>query len=76
MAGFDLTKIEWGPVQLDPDVCEECGGSGEIIYGDGGGPDGTPTETGYSEKCRACGGSGEGGLRQVAREAVADMEPR
>lgn len=66
--------IEWTQVQLDPDTCEECGGNGEIIYGDGGYPDGQATETGYSEVCPTCGGSGQAGLQQVARDAVKLIE--
>jgi hypothetical protein len=54
----------------DPDVCEDCGGQGEIIMGDGGtGVYGQYSETGYTELCTTCGGTGDKGL-VYAREGV------
>lgn len=55
----------------DADVCPECGGMGELIYGDGGaGRDKPPTETGYTETCDVCEGTGLPPLVIEARKAV------
>jgi hypothetical protein len=52
----------FGPVKtarpLNPDDCEACEGRGEFVYGDGGGGPDEPTDTGITEICAACNGSG------------------
>ncbi len=72
MSLIELDLIDWGPKVFvpDPNVCDECGGLGEIVYGDGGGDGGRATETGYTEPCSVCEGTGDGGLVLVARMAL------
>jgi hypothetical protein len=39
----------------DPRVCPDCGGLGELIYGDGGGGIGAyRSETGWTDRCDRC----------------------
>jgi hypothetical protein len=45
-------------IVLPPGVCTECGGAGQLMGGDGGGPNGEATEFGYTCGCYRCGGSG------------------
>lgn len=42
----------------EPGTCAECAGHGEMIFGDGGYGDDRYTETGWTSKCTACGGTG------------------
>jgi hypothetical protein len=73
--GF-LDSIDWKmqSQEPDPDVCQECGGMGEIVLGDGGGEGGKATDTGVSYPCDACDGSGGSALQTTARRALKLME--
>jgi hypothetical protein len=55
---FGELRVANGPTpELPPGTCPECGGAGDIVYGDGG-EGGRATETGWSATCPVCWGEG------------------
>lgn len=69
---WEFEPFTFGPAVLPSfdDRCPECGGMGEIVLGDGGGPKGEATATGCTYPCDACDGTGMPPLVAEAHQAL------